>query len=355
MSKSLYTLPAEWALQSGIMLTWPHEDTDWKPYLSEITDTFVELAKTIATYERLIIATPHANDVRKLLSESAIPDADMRRIAIYSCPSNDTWARDHGAITLVNPLASVGSNERYRLLDFQFNGWGNKFAAEKDNNITRNLYWKGAFKGELSDNNDFVLEGGSIESDGKGTILTTSSCLLAPHRNQPLTKAEIEQQLLNRLCAKRIVWLDYGMLIGDDTDGHVDTIVRFAPNDTLLYVGCDDVRDAQYQDFMHLKQQLQDLRTMEGTPYNLIELPMPYPIYDDDERLPATYANFLIINGAIIVPTYRQPDLDRKAQALIATAFPNKKIIGIDSTTIIRQHGSIHCLTMQFPEGVLAG
>lgn len=354
MSKTQYILPAEWEFQSGIMLTWPHADTDWKSYLADITATFVKLAKAIVAHERLIIATPHASEVKQLLSESAIRDADMQRITIYSCPSNDTWARDHSAITLVNTLAPKSSVERYRLLDFKFNGWGNKFPAEKDNSITRNLYKKGAFKGELSDNNDFVLEGGSIESDGKGTILTTSNCLLAQHRNQPLPKAEIEEQLLKRLCAKRIVWLDHGLLIGDDTDGHIDTIVRFAPNDTLLYVGCKNKEDTQYQDFLQLKQQLQALRTIDNKPYRLIELPMPRPVYDNGYRLPATYANFLIVNGAVIVPTYQQPDLDRKASTLIANAFPDREIIGIDSTTIVRQHGSIHCLTMQFPEGVLA-
>lgn len=339
--KSQYILPPEWAKQDGVMLTWPHEGTDWKPYLQDITETFLELSKAITAHERLIIATPETEAVRKKLS-STLPTESMARVAIYECTSNDTWARDHGPITLAD---SNGDN--LQLLDFQFNGWGKKFTADKDNAITRNLYKQGAFKGELVDNNDFVLEGGSIESDGKGTIMTTSFCLLAPNRNQPLTKEDIEKELKKRLCAERIIWIDHGQLIGDDTDGHIDTIVRFAPNDTIVYVHCDDKTDPQYEDFYQLEKQLQGLRTLDGKPYNLISVPMPHPIYDGEDRLPATYANFLIINGAVIVPTYKQPEADKEALAAIGKAFPEREIIGIDGSTIIRQHGSIHCLTMQ--------
>lgn len=339
-----YYLPAEWELQSGIQLTWPHADTDWQPYLDDITETFIEIAKTILRYEDLIIATPHPEEVAGFILGAS---SNGHSCKIYRCPSNDTWARDHGAITLKN------NNGDFRLLDFQFNGWGRKFAADKDNAITKNLFKQGAFNGKLVDYNDFVLEGGSIESDGKGTIMTTSFCLLAPNRNQPLSKAKIEEQLLKRLNAKRIIWLDHGQLIGDDTDGHIDTIVRFAPNDTLLYIGCNDKTDPQYEDFNKLEEQLKTLRTLEGNPYRLIKLPMPRPIYDGDDRLPATYANFLVINGAVIVPTYNQSDLDKLAIRLIGEAFPDREIIGIDSRTIIRQHGSIHCLTMQYPKYTL--
>lgn len=339
-----YIFPSEWAQQEAVMLTWPHKDTDWKPYLAEITETFLQLAQVITDHENLIVATPWKDEVETMLRER-LPEKNMARVDIYDCPSNDTWARDHGPITLLS------SNHEYepQLLDFQFNGWGKKFAADKDNAITRNLYKQGAFKGKLIDNNDFVLEGGSIESDGKGTVMTTSFCLMAPNRNQPLTKDDIEQQLKNRLHASRIIWLDHGQLIGDDTDGHIDTIVRFAPNDTIVYVGCDDKEDPQYEDFKLLEEQLQGLKTEQGKPYRLVKLPMPHPIYDGEDRLPATYANFLIINGAVIVPTYNQPSLDKSALDAVASAFPKREVIGIDGSTIIRQHGSIHCLTMQIP------
>jgi agmatine/peptidylarginine deiminase len=177
---------------------------------------------------------------------------------------------------------------------------------------------------------------------------------MAPHRNQPLTKEEIEDRLKEYLCAERIVWIDHGQLTGDDTDGHIDTLVRIAPNDTLIYVGCDNPADEQYEELRLMEEQLRSFRTLENRPYKLVKLPMPRPIYDGDhERLPATYANFLIMNDAVLCPTYNQPDNDAEALRLIGEVFPDREIIGIDCRTVIRQHGSLHCCTMQFPEGVL--
>ena len=343
MTDNRYYLPAEWHHQTGVQLTWPHADTDWKPYLEDITDTFVQIAKAVAHYEPLIIAARQPDEVRKLLAES-LNDEEMSRVRIYACDNNDTWARDHAFITL---LPKDGVGERH-LVDFRFNGWGDKFAADKDNALNRQLFELGAYKGVYVDESQFVLEGGSIESDGKGTIMTTSQCLLAPHRNQPMTKEEIEEHIKTVLGADRVVWLDHGNLIGDDTDGHIDTIVRFAPDDTLLYIAPTRPDDEQHADFVALETQLRSLRTADGQPYRLLPLPMNDPIMDEDgERLPATYANFLIINGAVIVPTYDQPDLDSRALATIAEAFKGYDIIGIDARTIIKQHGSIHCLTMQ--------
>ena len=235
------------------------------------------------------------------------------------------------------------------LLDYCFNGWGEKFEATLDNAINRRLYDLGEIAGEYVDCLDFVLEGGSIESDGKGTIFTTSQCLLAPHRNQPMTKEQIEERLKHDLCAERILWIDYGHLTGDDTDGHIDTLVRICPDGTLLYVGCDNPQDEQYADLKRMEEQLQTFRTLDGKPYTLKKLPMPHPIYDGEDRLPATYANFLVINGAVLCPTYGQPDLDNEALSIIGEAFPNREIIGIDCSPVIWQHGSLHCCTMQFP------
>ena len=341
-----YILPAEWYTQSCVQLTWPHEDTDWRDYLDDITETFVQIAKAVAHYEPLVIAAKYPERVREVLAES-LNDDEMARVSIYECDNNDTWARDHAFITLVSTIDASAS---CRLLDFRFNGWGEKFAADKDNRINRTLYDKGVFSGERVDYDDFVLEGGSIESDGRGTVLTTSVCLMAPHRNQPMTQPEVETVLKERLCARKIVWLDYGQLIGDDTDGHIDTIVRVCPDNTLLYVGCDDENDPQYADLKAIENQLQQATDADGRPYRLLKLPMPDALYDDGDRLPATYANFLIINGAVIVPTYNQEENDARALELVAEAFPGYDIIGIDSQTIVRQHGSIHCLKMQYPE-----
>jgi len=316
-----YRLPAEWEPQSGIQLTWPHSNTDWAPMLKEIERTYNEMAEEIQKYEPLLVVGP---------------------------PSNDTWARDHGFITL-----TADDGQPPILLDFKFNGWGEKFGYELDNALNRRLYEEGRFNGEYIDHLDFVLEGGSIESDGKGTIFTTTCCLLAPHRNQPLTKQNIEIKLKEYLSAKRIVWIDYGHLTGDDTDGHIDTLVRICPNDTLMYVGCDDPQDEQYEDLQKMEEQLKTFRTMDGRPYHLVKLPMPHAIYDEDqERLPATYANFLIMNDAVLCPTYNQTDNDEKALEQIKKVFPDRKVVGIDSRAIIRQHGSLHCCTMQFPKGV---
>lgn len=348
--KEQYTLPAEWAEQDGVQLTWPHAGTDWKDYLEEITETYLQFTRIIAERERVIIATPEPNAVRKLIAQR-LPAPLMERISIYTCQSNDTWARDHGAITLAG---TDGSNkDKVRLLDFQFNGWGEKFEAGLDNTITRQLWKQGAFKGELQDHDDFVLEGGSIESDGEGTLFTTSTCLLAPHRNQPLSREEIEQQLKQRLGMKEVVWIDYGELEGDDTDGHIDTLVRPAPHHTLLYCGPGNEEGPQHESLSKMREQLASLRTPEGTPYRLIELPLPDPLYYAGERLPATYANYLILNGAIILPTYGQPENDLTAADRLQEAFPHHDIISLDASIIVRQHGSIHCITMQYPKGTL--
>ena len=316
----------EWEHQSGVQLTWPHKDTDWAPILPEITAVYEEMAREIRKREPLLI--------------------------VDDIPHNDTWARDHGFIT-VEELTVNSQKPKVILLDFCFNGWGEKFPAELDNAINKHLYEQGLVKGTYEDHLDFVLEGGSIESDGKGTIFTTSCCLMAPHRNQPLTQQQIEDRLKSWLGAERIVWLNHGSLIGDDTDGHIDTLVRICPNDTLLYIDSD----ADHPDLMEMEKELQKLRTLDGKPYRLLKLPLPHPIYEEmksekrkvkSERLPATYANYLVINGAVLVPTYNQPDLDAEALRIIGEAFPDREIVGIDCRAVIKQHGSLHCCTMQY-------
>ena len=311
---------AEWEPQSCIQLTWPHAHTDWAPILPEITAVYEQMKAAIEQFEPVLV--------------------------VDDIPHNDTWARDHGFIT-------VEENGHLILLDFCFNGWGEKFEATLDNQINRHLYDKELVKGIYEDHLDFVLEGGSIESDGKGTVFTTTCCLMAPHRNQPLTQQQIEERLKAYLGAERIVWLNHGSLIGDDTDGHIDTLVRICPNDTLLYTAGDD----DHPDLKLMEQELQQLRTIDGHPYRLLKLPLPHPIFGEvsgeglevrAERLPATYANYLVINGAVLVPTYNQPDLDVEALQIVGQAFPDRQIIGIDCRAVIKQHGSLHCCTMHY-------
>ena len=320
-------MPAEWEPQSAVQLTWPHEATDWAPILPEITAVYEEMAREISKREDLLIVAP----------EHLLPHLSPLTSYLLPLTSNDTWARDHGFIT-------VEEDGQLILLDFCFNGWGEKFEAGLDNQINKHLFDRGIVKGQYEPHLDFVLEGGSIESDGKGTVFTTTCCLMAPHRNQPLTQQEIEARLKEYLGAERIVWINHGSLIGDDTDGHIDTLVRICPDDTLLYTGGDD----DHPDLARMEEELKTLRTLDGRPYRVLKLPLPRPIYDEGERLPATYANYLVINGAVLVPTYNQPDLDAEAMRIIQQAFPDREIVGIDCCAVIKQHGSLHCCTMQY-------
>ena len=339
MKEKKRRMPAEWEQQRCVQLTWPHKDTDWAPMLPEITAVYEEMAREISKREGLIIVAPESIQVK-----------GQRAKVNVQCPTNDTWARDHGFITVIeNTLHST-----LRLLDFCFNGWGEKFESELDNQINRHLYEQELLEGEYEDHLDFVLEGGSIESDGKGTIFTTACCLLAPHRNQPLTQADIEKKLLSFLHAERILWLDHGFLAGDDTDSHIDTLARFCPNNTIAYVQCTDTEDEHYAELKLMEEQLCTFQTLSGEPYNLIPLPMAPKRFDEDgTRLPATYANFLIINKAVLMPVYGDYELDRQAHNQLAKAFPKHEIVEIDSQTLILQHGSIHCSAMQFPLGAL--
>lgn len=332
MNKQNRRMPAEWELQSMVQLTWPHKDTDWAPILPEITAVYNEMAREIRKREKLLIVAP---------AEVQPPTLNSYLITLNT---NDTWARDHGFITVEELTANSQKPKTKILLDFCFNGWGEKFEATLDNEINRHLYDQGLIKGIYESHLDFVLEGGSIESDGKGTIFTTSCCLMAPHRNQPLTQSEIEQCLKQSLGAERVVWINHGSLIGDDTDGHIDTLVRICPDDTLLYIGSDE----EHPDLLLMEEELKTFRTLEGKPYRLLKLPLPRPIYDGDDRLPATYANYLVINDAVLVPTYNQPDLDQEAMRIIQQAFPDREIVGIDCRAVIKQHGSLHCCTMQY-------
>ena len=238
-------------------------------------------------------------------------------------------------------------------MDFCFNGWGKKFAADQDNRINRGLMKQGVLNGTYTDHLDFVLEGGSIESDGHGTLLTTSECLLSANRNDRLNRADIEERLKSFLHVERVLWLDHGYLSGDDTDSHIDTLARFCPDQTIAYVKCENKEDEHYEALLAMEEQLKTFRTLAGEPYRLLALPMAGKIEEDGERLPATYANFLIMNEVILYPTYNQQENDKKAGEVLQQAFPSHQIIGIDCRALIKQHGSLHCVTMQYPLGVI--
>lgn len=336
----LRRLPAEWEAQSAVQLTFPHAGTDWADILPEVLPCFLQIAQTISRYQRVLIVCDNPSELGQTLKQLDIPNCVLAKV-----PSNDTWARDHGGIT-------IEENGQPVILDFVFNGWGLKFPADKDNLITRHLYNIGVFEAGIR-HGGMVLEGGALESDGQGTLLTTTECLLSPNRNPHMSKAEIEAYLKDLFGLQRVLWLDHGYLAGDDTDSHIDTLARFCTPDTIAYVKCTDSSDEHFNALQKMELELQGFRTMEGKPYHLVPLPWPDACYDTDgHRLPATYANFLMINGAVLVPTY-QVAQDAAALEIFREVFPNHEIIGIDCRPLILQHGSLHCVTMQYPDGVV--
>lgn len=332
--------PPEWAEQDAILMSWPHAATDWSYMLDEVCCCYHQIAAAITADEDLIIVSPEPESVSQQLSD--LPNQE--RIHIFKLSTNDTWARDFGALTILK-------NGVPTPLDFKFNGWGLKFASCFDNLINRGLESFGLFKTALENHLCFVLEGGSVESDGNGTIMTTSNCLLSPNRNGQMSKAEIEDYLKATFGAKHVAWIDHGDLEGDDTDSHIDTLARFVPGNAIVYTRCDKRNDSHYDCLSAMEKQIAELRNANGEAYNLISLPLPDPIYDEDGlRLPATYANFLITNHSVLVPIYGQENNDKAGLEAIAKALPQYKTIGIDCNALIKQHGSLHCVTMQLPK-----
>lgn len=337
-------LPAEWEPQSGIQLTWPHSGTDWAPMLDEISQCYARIVREIIRFEPVMIVTPSADIVHPY-----IEDLDQDRIHICEVRgTNDTWARDHGGITVTN-------NDKPAVFNFIFNGWGMKYPANYDNQIVSEMESGQAFApGIKVFSPPFVLEGGSIESDGCGTVLTTASCIFSKNRNEPWLGRNTKDDLAFFLGADRLLILKHGYLEGDDTDGHVDTLARFCDPETIAYVQCTDPEDSHFDELLAMECELLALRTAEGKPYRLISLPMAEPVFDEDGyQLPATYANFLILNGAVLVPAYGNDELDEQAREVLQTAFPDREIISVDCLPLIQQGGAIHCATMQYPAGVL--
>lgn len=339
-------LPAEWESQQSILISLPDESMDWAYMLGEIHECYRGIVKALTEVHcKVIVLTQNQQYAHEILSSVLTND-----ICFVEVPLNDTWVRDYGPIT----VEETDSEERtlhLKAVDFGFNGWGLKFSADKDNLSTKRLFDANALEGlQYLPALSFILEGGSIESDGKGLLLTTSRCLLSPNRNY-YPKEVIERVIKNSLGAKKILWLDHGALEGDDTDSHIDTLARLCPNDTILYCGCTDTTDSHYQELNAMKRDLEEMRTLENKPFKLIELPLPDAIYDKEsgERLPATYCNYLVTDEAVLVPSYRHPKKDEEARQIVASVFPNRKVINVDCSALIRQHGSLHCATMQIP------
>lgn len=331
---------AEWERCEAILLALPAPHTDWNYILEEALGQYRRLVSAFTGEGiRCVVLTPSMAFGSMFLDDC---DGDRNLVTLIEMEYNDTWTRDYGPI-------AVERGERLRALDFGFNGWGLKFASDRDNLVNLHLAEQLVIHPDSYRNErDFTLEGGSVETDGFGTLLTTSRCLQSPNRNGGKSKAELTEILGNRLGVEHVLWLDYGALAGDDTDSHIDTLTRMAPGDTIIYVGCRDMDDEHFEELLHMKAQLMMFRTQEGNPYNLVELPMPDAIYDEDgQRLPATYANYLVTPKVIFMPVYGQPDNDRLACRTVRVAYPEHKVVPVDCRVLIRQHGSLHCATMQ--------
>lgn len=331
-------MPAEWELPAAVLLSWPHQHTDWADMLGEVTDCYCEMVKAFAARGiTVVIVAPDTKSVAQRINQLG-----LKNIFYFDCPTNDTWTRDFGPIT-------VDVDGELRALDFKFNGWGLKFAACYDNLVTSRLCKSRLITAPRENHLSFVLEGGSIESDGNGTLLTTADCLLSPNRNGSLSRDEIEQYLTAALGAKRVLWLNNGGLEGDDTDSHTDTLARLAPHDTIIYTGCDDPTDTHYAPLKAMEEEIKSFRTAAGNRYNLIRLPLPDPAFDDEgNRLPATYCNYLALPEAVFMPSYGNPLKDMTAAQMLQMVF-EKEVVQIDCRPLIKQHGSLHCATMQLP------
>ena len=339
-------LPPEWAPQSAVMLTWPHESADWWRWLDAVDRAFAEFAREIAQRERVLITVRDAAHETRVRAALETAGADLRRIRLHHAPADDAWVRDHGPITVLRDGAPV-------LLDFRFNGWGEKYDAANDDALTTRLHALGAFGDVPLESLEFVLEGGSIETDGEGTLLTTVSCLLSPQRNPDWERADIDALLQRAFGVERVLWLEHGALAGDDTDGHIDTLARFCDPRTIAWQSCDDPADEHHAELAAMGAELAALRTADGAPYRLVALPLPAPKHDEDgKRLPASYANFLIVNGAVLVPAYDDP-ADGVAAERLRGCFPEHEIVLLNGLPIVHQYGSLHCVSMQLPAGVI--
>lgn len=343
----MLSLLPEWTPQSGVLITWPHQQADWWAWQLQAADaTYAAFTKEISLREKVIINCldiEHQKHILRVLTEVG---ANLNSIHCVIVKFNDVWTRDYGPLTL-------GHQNKLMLLDFGFNGWGNKYPHHHDDKICAELMRQNVFGDLLKKRVAMIMEGGSLEVDGCGTLLTTKNCLLAKTRNPHLNLTQIEESLKNYLNVKRVLWLNEGAIKGDDTDGHIDTLARFCDAKTICYVSSDDETDENYFSLKQMEKELQSFVDYEEKPYRLIPLPSPKAIIGSEgKQLPATYANFLIINDAVLVPTYDDA-ADDEALSQMTKAFPDREIIGIPCRPLIENFGSLHCVTMQLPEGVI--
>lgn len=334
--------PAEWEPQEAILVAWPHAGTDWAERLAEVEETYIALVQAITRYQPAWICV--ADDDLQTYAEARLRSArvDMSKVRFVPFDYDDTWLRDSGPITL-------REGDGFRVLDFRFTAWGGKFEAGRDDRLVEALDQQGLFGGAPRQRIEFALEGGGIETDGDGTLLTTWHCL---HERHPqASREDLDARLRQWLAQDRVLWLDHGYLEGDDTDAHIDTLARFAPGDAIVFQACDDPADSHHAELQAMAADIAALRTADGRPYRLFPLPWARPIVDNGRRLAASYANYLIINGAVLIPAYGDR-ADDAAAAVLALAYPGRDIVQVPCRPLIWQNGSLHCITMQLPAGL---
>ena len=342
--------PAEWEPQAAILIAWPTVDTDWAERLGEVEDAYIALVAAITRFQPALIVV--ADDDVEAYAQARLQSnrIDMAQVRFVTAPYDDTWLRDTGPVTLVTDPAPAQGDARFELLDFRFTGWGGKFDASDDDRLIERLHAQDVFGDAVRVPIDFALEGGAIDTDGQGTLLTTWRCL--SERHPDASREQLTTQLARSLHQQRVLWLEHGYLEGDDTDAHVDTLARFAAPDAIVFQACDDPSDPHFAELQAMAAELTALRTRDGAPYRLFPLPWAAPIHDGQRRLAASYANFLIVNDAVLMPGYGDA-ADARARQVMQAAFPDREIVQIDCRPIIWQNGSLHCLTMQLPQGLL--
>jgi agmatine/peptidylarginine deiminase len=325
-------LIAEFEEQSFTQIIFPPKQSDWSEYLDEAEENFTNIINAIIKYQKCLVVCDDLERVKNRF-------APNENLFFVECVTNDSWARDCSVLC-------VEDGEEITLLDFTFTGWGSKFEAKKDNAMSQAIAHRYSKKLKTV---DIILEGGGVESDGEGIILTTSECMLNPNRNKHLNKEQTNAILKEEFGATEILYLNHGYLAGDDTDSHVDTLARIISKDAIMYVKCENIYDEHYKELRLMEEELEVISKEHG--FKLIALPMSSAVYYDDERLPATYANFLFVNGAVLVPVYGVRE-DEEALKIFRETFSEREIVAIDCSVLIRQHGSLHCVTMNFAKGV---
>lgn len=336
-----FHFPSEWAKHTATWLSWPHKEESWPGKIAKIYPRYAEFVKVLTEGELVRINV--ANEQMRAFAQQqlALAGVDLTKVEFFNFTTNDAWCRDHGPAFLIN-----ADTKQKAIVDWGYNAWGGKYPPfDLDDVIPTKI---GAHFGLPVYHPGIVMEGGSVDFNGAGTVLTTTACLLNKNRNPHLNQQQIETYLHNYYGTEQVLWLGDG-IVGDDTDGHIDDITRFVNHDTVVTVVEENKNDENYDILQENLQTLKTMRLLNGKQLTIVELPMPDAVIYEDQRLPASYANFYIGNAAVVVPTYRSKN-DDKALDILQQCFPDRKVVGIDSTDIIWGLGSFHCLSQQEPE-----